>query len=399
MTWSRLGVSHERRATLRIWRLLSERGRRLLVQRNPKGIFVPLVRPSDLESSSANMSSAKNDSPSKKHISKVQIKPLLRRVSRDVSPTTSVDLSRSSFEQDGLGIYTGYERDSVQNDLYTNFPARRKLFDFHRRSTSGTSQLSTASSSSVSKPGSQYVHPMRLAPRAYTPPLAPHSCRNSYFECVTSQKGEAAEGYILNASNPEISGQYVRASSGPKPRLSLHIQDNLSMPLPDVSQTNVTGRASFGYSRDNSSTLDTASPTSRSSLDFVFRSRTRTSMDPVCRAATIQAARQAFDEKEAAKTRKFEQQQMKVEERQTKRQNKQGNRASSSQRDTMEKGWKQDPPEHDSSHTAPQRSRSMTRPPQDSNNWKSQSRSTWMLSLTWLRTRVFKFRRKVRSLG
>jgi hypothetical protein len=31
-------------------------------------------------------------------------------------------------------------------------------------------------------------------------------------------------------------------------------------------------------------------------------------------------------------------------------------------------------------------------------SWKSQSKSTWVLFMTWLRTRVFKFRRKVRKL-
>ncbi|KAL4875526.1 hypothetical protein BJY04DRAFT_163639 [Aspergillus karnatakaensis] len=345
------------------------------------------------------MSSPRIDSSSRNHISKVQIKPLLRRVSRDVSPSTSIDLSRPSFEQEGLGIYTSYERDSFQNDLYTNFPPRRKLSDFHRRSTSGTSQLSTASSSNTSKPGSQYVHPMRLAPRAYTPPVPPHSSRNSYFECDGSQVAEAAEGDLPTQSTSDFNDQHVCASSGTKPRLSLHIQDTSFVPLPGASQTNVTGRASFSYSRDNGSTLDTTSPTSRSSLDFVFRSRTRTSMDPVSRAATVQAARQAFEAKEAAKTKKLEQQRMKAEEKQTKRKEKQENRASIKDSGMEEKGWEQHTSPDTSSRIKSEPSHSISQPTQNSETWKSQSKSTWMLFLTWLRTRIFKFRRNVRKLS
>ncbi|KAL4917055.1 hypothetical protein BDW62DRAFT_211415 [Aspergillus aurantiobrunneus] len=344
------------------------------------------------------MSSPKIDNPSRKHTGKVQIKPLVRRVSRDGSQSTSIDLSRSSFEQEGLGIYTSYEKDSIQRDLNTNFPTRKKLSSFHRRSMSGTSQLSTASSSSMGKPGSHYVHPMRRTPRAYTPPLVPHSCQNYYFESDGSQKGEVAEDPLAQ-SNLEINDQYTHASSMPKPRLSLHLPDSSFMPLPGASQTNVTGRPSFGYSRDNGSTLDTTSPTSRSSLDFVFRSRTRTSMDPVSRAATVQAARQAFDEKEAAKIRKFEEQRVKAEEKQAKRKEKLGHRTSIRDGDIEEKGWEQDSSNYYNSHDAPHCSHSTTRPSQNPENWKFQSKSAWMLFLTWLRTRIFKFRRRIRSLS
>lgn len=346
------------------------------------------------------MSPRETDSSSRKHIAKVQIKPLLKRVSRDASPSTSIDLSRSSFEQDGLGIYTSYERDRVQADLYNNFPARRKLSDFHRRSTSGTSQLSKASSSSIGKQGSQYAHPMRRAPRAYTPPLVPVSCQNSYFENDSSQERGLAEGDNLVRADSETNDQYELAPSVSKPRLSLHLPDSSFMPLPGAGTppTNVTGRASFGYSRDNGGILDTTSPTTRSSLDFVFRSKTRTSMDPVSRAATVQAARQAFEEKEAAKNRKLEEQRVKAAERQTKRKEKQGYRASIPGGDIREKDREANAPgrtPRDGSY----RSHSTTRPPPDSENWKSQSKSTWMLFLTWLRTRIFKFRRRVRSLS
>lgn len=346
------------------------------------------------------MSSPRADGSSRKRIAKVQIKPLLKRVSRDGSPSTSIDLSRSSFEQEGLGIYTSHERDHVQADVYNNFPARRKLSDFHRRSTSGTSQLSTASSCSIGKPGSQYVHPMRRAPRAYTPPLVPVSCQNSYFENDGFRKRGLAEGDILLRANSETNDEYELNSSVPKPRLSLQLPDSSFTPLPGAGTppTNVTGRASFGYSRDNGSILDTTSPTTRSSLDYVFRSKTRTSMDPVSRAATVQAARQAFEEKEAAKNRKLEEQRVKAEERQIKRKEKQGYQASISDGDIQEEDREANTPNR-TPRDGPYRSHSTARPPPDSENWKSQSKSTWMLFLTWLRTRIFKFRRRVRSLS
>ncbi|KAL4801884.1 hypothetical protein BDV18DRAFT_67460 [Aspergillus unguis] len=343
------------------------------------------------------MSAPRIDRASKKNIAKVQIKPLLKRASRDGSPSTSIDLSRSSFDQDGLGIYTDHERDNVQNDLYTNFPSRRRLSELHCRSTSGTSQLSTASSTSIGRAGSQYVHPMRRTPRAYTPPLVPHSGRNSYFETDNTQRGGIAEDALLVQPNSDVNDQHTPVSPVSRPRLSLHLPDTSFTPLPGASQTNITSRASFGYSRDNGSTLDTTSPASRSSLDFVFRSRTRTSMDPVSRAATVQAARQAFEEKEAAKNRKFEEQQLRAEERQTKRKEKLNRRTSVKGGDMQEKAWEKDDTINHNPSEVPGAHSTIGAP--NSEKWTSQSKSTWMLFITWLRTRIFKFRRRVRSVS
>lgn len=346
----------------------------------------------------SGMSSSRINGASKQHGPKVQIKPLLKRVSRDGSPSASIDLSRSSFDQEGLGIFANYEKDGVQNDLFTNFPSRRKLSDLHRRSTSGTSQLSIASSTSMGNPGSHYVHPKRRTPRAYTPPLVPHSGRTSYFEGDGNHGGGFAEDEPVAQQNLNSYDQHTPVCPGTRPRLSLHLPDTSFTPLPGASQTNITGRASFGYSRDTGSPLDATSPTSRSSLDFVFRSRTRASMDPVSRAATVQAARQAFEEKEATKNRKFEEQQIRAEEKQTKRKEKQDNRTSTRDLDATEKSCGQQSTRSPKTSGIPRRSHP-TRPPPESENWSSQSKSTWMLFLTWLRTRIFKFRKRVRSVS
>ncbi|OOF91055.1 hypothetical protein ASPCADRAFT_400473 [Aspergillus carbonarius ITEM 5010] len=251
------------------------------------------------------------------------------------------------------------------------------------------SQLSTASSPGKSKPGSQYVHPMRLAPRAYTPPLN-QSCQASVLGSDDSPKDFSAGSNSPMQLGPEVFYPSVRANSSKTPRLSLQTHDSSSTRSPGVSQTNITSRSSFGYSRENASTLDTTSPVSRSSLDFVFRSKTRTSMDPVARAATVQAARQAFEEKEAAKTWRFEAQQMKAEEKQSKQREKQHWRTRTTDDDTTWTDHGNEIPEK------PKLSTPMSESGPDT--WKSQPKNTWVLFLTWLRTRIFKLRRRIEKI-
>lgn len=322
---------------------------------------------------------------------KVHIKPMLRKMSRDDAPSTSIDLSRSSTEQEGLGIYMSLERDRRHSESLTSMTYRRTASGIHHRSTSGASQFSTATGSSGSKRGSQYVCPMRPTPRAYTPSLSP-SYQTSTHDS-DDQKGGSPEvdSRILTDSDAQ---RPTHAASGPGPRLSLQIGDDSFPHRPDLSQANIVSRSSFGYSRDNGSTLDTASPNSRSSFDFVFRARTRTSADPISRAAAIQAARQAFEEKEAAKNRRLEKQQIKAEEKQTRRRSK---------RNQTE--GQQSPAAYPSAETSEKPGTSRhSKPPESQNrqpsvSWKSQSKSTWVLFMTWLRTRVFKIRRKLRKLS
>lgn len=319
---------------------------------------------------------------------RVHIKPMLRKMSREEAPSTSIDLSRSSTEQEGLGIYMNLDRDRRHSESLTGMPYRRATSGLHQRSTSGASQFSMATGSSGSKRGSQYVYPMRPTQRAYTPSLS-QSYQTSVHDSDEQEGGSSgAESRTLDG--PEAL-RPARAASGTFPRLSLQIGDDSFTHLPDLSQTNITSRSSFHHSRDNGSALDTASPISRSSLDFVFRSRTRTSTDPISRAATIQAARQAFEEKEAAKARRLEKQQIKAEEKHTRRSGKRNQTdgrhspAARSGEKLREKSQIMD-------------SRPQVHDQQPSTSWKSQSKSTWVLFMTWLRTRVFKIRRKLRNL-
>ncbi|CAI7639023.1 unnamed protein product [Penicillium glandicola] len=306
-----------------------------------------------MNASEHNISSEVLDSRSHKSKSikpKVHIKPILRKISRDDAPSTSIDLSRSSTDQEGLGIYMNFERERPRSGSITG--------------------------SSAGKPGSQYVHPMRQTPRAYTPPLG-----QSYEE--SSHDSEELDE--SPDSEPASLQETRTSSSGPTlPRLSLQIQDDSFTRLPGISQTNVTSRPSFGYSRE---TDGTASPMSRTSLDFVFRSRTRTSTDPISRAATVQAARQAFEDKEAAKNRRLEKQQIKAEERGSRRRLKR-HMSEDHESPVQSREEISEKPRGSTAHESEERSAS----------WKSQSKSTWVLFMTWLRTRVFKLRRKIKKL-
>lgn len=314
---------------------------------------------------------------------------MLRKMSREETPSASIDLSRSSTEQEGLGIYMGLERERRRSESLTGMPYRRTTSDFHHRSTSGASQFSTATGSSGSRRGSQYVFPMRPTPRAHTPSLSQSYQISSHEDDEQETNSPQVESGYLTASDIDHS---AGSASGSGPRLSLQIEDDhLGHRL---AQPNIASRPSFGFSRENASTLENASPVSRSSLDFVFRPRTRTSTDPIARAATVQAARRAFEEKEAAKARRFERQQNKAVEKQARRQSKlvqTKDEPSSTACLSNEMSEKAETPEQSKQRKHHDR--------QPSASWKSQSKSTWMLFMTWLRTRVFKIRRKLRKLN
>ncbi|KAJ5731029.1 uncharacterized protein N7483_005537 [Penicillium malachiteum] len=326
---------------------------------------LPNMTPSDPWSPTPNESSDALDyrSKSKQMKPKVHIKPMLRKMSRDDAPTASIDLSRSSTEQEGLGIYMNMERDRRRSDFQ---PEQGRAEEDRDRNT--------------------FI--LCAQPPKYTPPPLSESYHNSGNESdELEDDGLESDPRALSTET----NRYVRASSGPVPRASLQIEDESFTRLPGASQTNISGRPSFGYSRDNGSTYEHNS-IGRNSLDIVFRSRTRNSTDPITRAATVQAARQAFEEKEAAKTRRIEKQQLKAEERQSrrhlKRQASEGPEIPTLH-STEEISEKPKPPGAKPAASGQQN---------QSASWKSQSKSTWVLFMTWLRTRVFKFRRKLRKM-
>lgn len=239
---------------------------------------------------------------------------------------------------------------------------------------------------------SHHVPRPRQAPRTYTSISQP-----PFGDSDDSEDSDPAESEPVV---PRRSSTFHSSTRAQAPRLSLQINDGSSAPLHGISQTTATGRSSFGYARDNGSALDSPSPMSRSSLDFVFRSKPRTSVDPMSRAATVQAARQAFEEKEEAKSRKFELQQIKAEEKQTRRKEKQHWRTSMRD-DELHLSTPDILSEKPSVDDTPDPATAPPQPAQPTTlkTWKSQSKNTWMLFITWLRTRVFKLGRKVRNVS
>ena len=90
---------------------------------------------------------------------KVKIKPLLKKS----SDKGKIDLSKSMAENEGLGIFV--------NSSSTSAATGARRATNHTRSSSGVSQMSTATASSNPR-GGGYVHPMRQNAAVYTPPLS-----------------------------------------------------------------------------------------------------------------------------------------------------------------------------------------------------------------------------------
>ncbi|MCJ1462414.1 hypothetical protein MMC07_001015 [Pseudocyphellaria aurata] len=263
-------------------------------------------------------------SPSSISKTKVMIKPFLRKLSSQEQ--TSIDLSRSAAENEGLGIYNSSEISS--GPAYTEIgygsisPSAR---GYHHRTTSGNSQISTNTSSSNHRYGTQYIHPMRQTPRPYTPTLAA-----SYQNSLDSEMSAPApirassEGSHLESTHdaPMPYAQLPPTRRVPPP---LHLGSSSFLHLTSCSQTNLPGTpSSLRLQTDNIDNLDMMAPTARSSLESSFRKRSRanTQTDPATQAATVQALRQKFNEKEAAKDLKFQQAEARAKEKEVKKKEK-----------------------------------------------------------------------------
>ncbi|EER44532.1 hypothetical protein I7I53_04635 [Histoplasma capsulatum var. duboisii H88] len=298
--------------------------------------------------------------------------------------SASINLDRSTLENEGLGIYTNLERDRRYGDIATS---RRAGATSHNRSTSGTSQFSATTASSTLKPGLQYVHPMRRTPRPYTPPIS-QSYQNSVVE---SEQSTDVGQFSADLDDAASSNRDVFAQPSEPQPYRIH----------PSSFTNISSSVLSNHARES---YEAPSPLSRSSLDFTFRSRTRTNTDPSARAAAVEAARQAFEDKEAAKQRKLDKQNMKAQDRELRRQEKKEHqfslstatsslgRRSHEKRNSSEgrcsgrkpMSEKRDNATGDYAFTHNNPSRTFESP-----------KSAWVLFITWLRTKLFKMSRKL----
>ncbi|KAI9719380.1 MAG: hypothetical protein M1812_003451 [Candelaria pacifica] len=350
-------------------------------------------------------------SPSSVSVTKTKIKPLLRKLTSGES--VSLDLSRSAAENEGLGIYTSDVGAGSRTAADVTFVTTGKRGGYHNRSTSATSQFSTATSGSNQRPGGQYVHPMRQTPRPYTPPIA-QSYATSFIGSEYSGEVVSDEAHHLRQAGRETPRHTPNTSVSHQAPPSLRIQTNTSSTrLLHGSQTNLSSTPSSMRPRvEAMSATDTVSPVSRSSMDTGFRKRSRSNTDPAARAASIQAARQAFTERESAKARKAQQEELKATERQRKREGGGRKRSDVPPRihvvndDLNEKSAPMAGREYAHltpvpSHAIPIRVSDVTDSPvmpvRSGTNvtTKGAAKSRWIGFLTWLRTKIFRLGKKV----
>ena len=276
-------------------------------------------------SAHADMYSPPHRTPSSK--SRVKIKPLLRKFTSQEN--VLVDLSRSAAENAGLGIYSSSEIKRSQPELDNRH-------GFHDRTVSAASEVSTNTFSS-NRDGIHYVHPMRQTPRPYTPPVGTPYKTSLESEAPTINTSSDA-AFIDPRSRATTPTPYASLPSTRRP-LPLHVRTGSAARLTSSSQTNLPGTpSSLRFNTDTITSSEVVSPTTRSSLEGVFRIRSRsntanTNNDPVAQAATVQQMRKQFREKEAAKELKYQQAEARAQEKEAKRREKRDE----SQRRTSEK--------------------------------------------------------------
>lgn len=250
-----------------------------------------------------------------------KIKPYIRKLS---AKDNSLDLSRPSENDQlaGLGIsdYTQHPL-SVSDVNFTSAGARGNR---HGRTPSNTSQFST--SSSLQRPTVPYT--ARPPARPYTPPFS----RSTPSSVLGSEAGAddtmTEEEYRLrqHSFDPTRRSGSLSSTPGAVPALRIHTTGSSTHLAGSYSQSSVSLTSPTGQSRPRGDTLQsmntTTSPSSRTSFDKAFgfiRGGRDSPIDPASRAASIRAAREAFQEKEAAKIRKHDMEAYRQAEKQYKK--------------------------------------------------------------------------------
>jgi hypothetical protein len=357
--------------------------------------------------------------------SRTKVKPILRKLTQ--SEKNSLDLDRPAAEQDGLGIYdygTG-SRSSHDINFVTGMGIGRR--GYHNRSTSGTSQFSTATTGSGHRTGS-FVHPFQQTPRPYTPPLAASSYQNSLRE---SEHSHSNSPVLTEDDDPTNALQNFRSTSN----LSNHRNPSLTggsstpvvaQPLRIPTKQPSSSRLALATSHTSLHNQDLTSPTDtpamspssaiRTSMDKGFRIRSRSEVDSRSRSETIQEARRKFQEKELAKEEKAAREEIKALEKRNQKEARQierGHRRSSASDATRSKRSKSDLTMTEKGESLVGReydSVTVQTPPVFTNGFageegvqrregalketKKKTHSAWTKLMMWLRTRFIRIGRK-----
>ena len=320
--------------------------------------------------------------PSLKDTKARLVKPILRKLS--AQEKDSIDLSRSADELAGLGIYTSLDgAGSSAGIRNVSGQSQDHPRGYHARSTSGASQFSHATASSGPRPSGTYVHPMRQTPRPYTPPLA------------SSYQGSLPTSILGSDYSSEITGEadssQVRPAARRAPSSNSNKPTTASQTITD-SSTKVDNLLNLQIDSTPSSTSvpgdlfyppETMSPVPRSSIERFTRLKPRSPPppeDPLVRQMKIEEERRKFDERQALKARKAEE---KANAMQEKQERKEERTARSRAKSDQEKLVADRQSAIEVERTAP--------------TLKHQTKSTWVLFMTWLRTRIFKMGKKLKK--
>jgi hypothetical protein len=258
----------------------------------------------------------------------LKIKPYLRKLSLKDSANNAIDLSRPTAENEkiaGLGIhdYAAPSKSAADVSFNTIAGSGRSR---HTRTTSGNSQFSTASGHQ--RPTAPYAHPMRQTPRPYTPPITRSYTASSLLGSDISD--EAIDIMVEDdLRNRQHSFAPSRRSGSigslPTRPQAPYIPSSSSLTRLNASNPSQSSLPSLPTSRSRGDTLhsiDTATPSSRTSTDKAIsfiRSGREEPVDAASRAATIMAARIAYQEREEAKSRKAEKEVLKLQEKENRK--------------------------------------------------------------------------------
>ncbi|KAL1975332.1 hypothetical protein VTN31DRAFT_3724 [Thermomyces dupontii] len=328
----------------------------------------------------------------------VPLKPLLKGRSRDDRSSLSIDLSRSSLEYEGLGIFTNPERDARFSDRVVSAPHHRSISD------ASTAYTTTSTTSTYHRPGGQYyVHPKRQTPRPFAPSVT-HSLSNSVEESYLEGSNSHDLEDSTIAASPDANSLSFTRSGDTTVRFSEELSRSDFKLFSSESSTATAGRRSI---------------TDLDSLRRRRRSSRQTVVDAASHAATVNAARRAFEEKEAAKALKLEKQRHKSQDRENRRRRSRQHSADISEdavsptttraTPTPEPivSWPQEIPntppssgtrEHHhnrNNHNDEEEEEEVTavKKPHSANP----ANNAWIRFLTWLRTRLFKLKRRMCS--
>lgn len=343
----------------------------------------------------------------------LKIKPIIRKLTSEKS--NKIDLSRTAAENErlaGLGIheYSPAAR-SASDVTFVPVNARSR----HNRTMSNNSQFSTHSGV-LQRPTAPYAHPMRQTPRPYTPPIA-----KSYTTSVLGGSDGSDEAMDIMSDDEYHYRQRMfdhnkRSDSlgslpAHPPPLHIHTGGSLTR-LNNQSQSSL-GTRSRGDTLRSMDSVGT--PSSRNSMDKTvnFLRAGKHEEDPASRAASIRAARIAYNEKEEAKALRAEKEAMRQLERDSKKHNKPRLKSDATDKDArlrsnsgnekpefVTKAYNDFTPAHSRSLPAlvsTANSGGRTRAYTKSSNRSSRrsAKSSWQGFLAWFRTRLLRLGRKL----